>query len=163
MYYEKEAMTNAENQAIKTLAMEEPNRVMARHTFLKRVMTITGCSAIGLLLDACGSSTATAPTNAAAPTTAASTAAATAEPAATAATSAASAAATVTPAPTNGAATSTTATAGGPGGAAPAGGAGGGPGGNNESAALAEAFKGVTTEVAKTHHYWTEHRNVSYA
>jgi len=123
-------MTDVKNEAIEARVTAEQDRVLSRRTFLTRVMAITGCSAIGLLLDACGASTATAPTAAAVPTTA---------------TTSQSATTVATTATTSVATTATTATAGAsPAGSPPAGGQGA-PGGN-ESAALAEAFKGVTTD-----------------
>lgn len=131
------------------VTMTDEVRVMQRRTFLKRVMAITGCSAIGLLLDACGSSATVAPTTAAAPTaapvvpTTAATAAATTEAATTQPTVAATTTSATT-APTTAATAATMAEAGAaPSGGPPAG--GGGPGGG-ETEALAEAFKGLTTD-----------------
>jgi hypothetical protein len=133
-------MSDPTNGRIPAGVATEQERALSRRTFLTRVMSITGCAAIGLLLDACGtSSTSTAPTSAAAPTAGAT--------AGTPTAAAATVAAPTAEAPTVGAEPTATAATAAPaqGNAPPAGGPGGPPGGN-ETEALAEAFKGVTTD-----------------
>jgi len=46
-------MLDTKNETIETRATEEQARLLSRRTFLTRVMALTGCAAVGLLLESC--------------------------------------------------------------------------------------------------------------